>query len=496
MIDTQILKRKTIRATTWMYSANGINTLLNFGTMIVLARLLSPAAFGLLGMVTVFSNFLMLSSNLGLSVAIIQRQELDKRMLNSCYWLFIYIGLALGLIMFTLSKPIAAFYNQPELVQLVRFMAFMFLFASFGDLGQTLLKKELRFAIIAKIQVVMQIIYSITSISLALMGFGVMSLVLGLLVSALTGSILYLYFSSWIVGLPSHPRHAKPLIKFGLFVTGSNFTNYLAGNLDYLLIGKLLGSTQLGLYTLAYQLISMPLKKISRTIAITTYPAFAKIQDSDEQLKRGYNKLTANVAFITLPLLTLLLISADPLIPLLYGEKWRQCVPVVQIMCVAGALKSAFSVRGNIFFNKNRPEVAFYVQLIYLFLLAAGVVIGVRWGIVGVAAGVTTAVVINSYIYLNISNSLIKMRMAELVKIIAPAAVPSMLVSAFGLTVYFTIRHLFADEPVLMLVIILGGAVLLFVSIIYFFLKDFTIDIVKDVVSAFSGGTKGEESVS
>lgn len=378
MVSGDDLKRKTLISTIFLYAGNFGATGINFVILMVLARILTPIDFGLVAMVTIFTSFFLMVLDFGLSTALIQQKRVDNKLLNSIFEINMAFGLLLGFLLWMGTNLIVNFYDEPRLIPIIKYVALTFVFQSIGEVSYTMLRREMKFGMIALIDILKVTVYGIVSIIFALLGFGVLSLVWGTLAGILTMSFVTLWLFHWPIRLVN-PKHARKVLSFGFFVTGADLVNYLAANTDRILIGKYLGSGPLGLYEFTHHLISLPVRKIARAIQKTTFSAFAIIQDSDEVLRRGYNRLVSVVSYITFPLLTGLIICADPLILIIFGDQWIDAVDLIRILSIAGAFKCIGAVRANAFLSKNRPDISFRLQILYFFLLLIAVIGGLSW---------------------------------------------------------------------------------------------------------------------
>ena len=298
------LKEKIIKGLYWSGASQAGKQISQFIITIILARLLSPADFGLLAMATVFVNFAMIFSEMGISSALIQKQDTHNRHYYSVFWFNIFVGICLTLFFIAVSPLIARFYKKPELVPILAVISLNFFFSSFVIIQQTILTKEMDFRKLAIRDVVAVIIAGIVGVVLAYNGFGVWSLVFQSLVFTLADVVLLWTVSSWRPKFSFAMADIKDIFHFSANLTGFNIVNYFARNVDQLLIGKFLGAQALGFYSLAYKLMLYPLQNISWVIGKVMFPAFSKIQQDLEKVRNSYMKMTRVISFITFPLMT------------------------------------------------------------------------------------------------------------------------------------------------------------------------------------------------
>jgi O-antigen/teichoic acid export membrane protein len=383
------LGRQAANGVKWNGVATATKIIVQFLSMAVLARLLAPGDFGLMSMALVVTGIVQAFSDLGLSNVIIHRQDASREQLSSIYWLNLGFGLALFILLW-LAAPLAAdFFRKQALPPLLRWTATAFLITPLGHQWQALLRRDMEFKVVARIEIAETLAYAATTIGLAMAGHGVMSLVWGALARTALRTLLLAAAAArrgWLPAFHFRPSDLKGFAGFGLFQMGERALNYLATNVDYLIIGRLLGAAALGYYTLAYNLMRMPLTYINPTIVSVAFPAFARVQGQDDVLRRGYARILRYLSGLSFPVMAGMLVVAPLFVPLYYGERWTPVVPLIQIFCLLGASKSIGNPLGSLLLAKGRADLGFYLNLFALAGLAASNLAGARWGVIGVAA--------------------------------------------------------------------------------------------------------------
>ncbi len=388
------LKQKTISGLSWSFASQGVKQVSQFIITAILARLLSPGDFGLIGMATVFTGFVAMVNEMGVSGALIQKQDVDERHYSSVFWLNIVVGTLMMLAMIAVSAPIAGFYNKPELGPILRLLSVNFVIASFSIVQQTLFQKHLDFKKLAIVETVAVIVAGAVGIYSALHGKGAWSLVYQMLALTLTTMVMLWVLSSWkpkfIVSLAA----IKDIFHFSANLAGFNIVNYFARNVDYLLIGKFLGAEALGFYTLAYKLMLYPLQNISSVIGKVMFPALSTIQNDVAKVRQVYLKMIRAIAMVTFPMMFGLFAVAPEFVAVIYGSRWTEAVPLIRILCICGLFQSIGTTIGNIYMSQGRADLQFKLQLLGTAIVTIFVLIGLRWGIVGVAACYTLQAVV------------------------------------------------------------------------------------------------------
>jgi O-antigen/teichoic acid export membrane protein len=381
------LKQKAVSGVKWSGFSMGAVTALQFITVAVLARLLSPSDFGLMGMIMVVVGFAQAFADMGLSNAVIYRQDVTDKHLFSFFWLNICIGIIIFLFILTLRPIISGYFQEELLNDYLIYSAFIFLITPLGQIFTTLLRKELRFKILSKIEIFSTLVYSVTAIILAALGYGVLSLVFGQLVRSIF-QVVFLFFvfkNEWLPRFYFNLHEIKSYLAFGGFQMGERAVNYLSANIDYIIIGRFLGPVALGYYTLAYNIMIFPLTKINPIITRVAFPAFSKVQSDNAKIQKGYCKILKYISTITFPMIIGMLLVASEFIPLVYGEKWTPTISILQIFCIVGIFKSLGNPMGAVLLSKGRADIGFYWNVFVVFCVCIAVLIGVQWGVVGVA---------------------------------------------------------------------------------------------------------------
>ncbi|MRR18423.1 MAG: colanic acid exporter, partial [Deltaproteobacteria bacterium] len=308
----------------WNGVATGVTAGLQFVTLIVLARILAPADFGVMGMIMVVIGFAQAFADMGLSNAIIHRQDTSADQLSSLYWLNVLAGVGVFAVICAGAPLVVRFYHEPRLQNLLYLTALIFLITPLGQQFQILMQKELRFEGLAKTGIASAAANSVVAVTLAFGGFGVYSLIWGQLAGAAVKVVLLLKigWGDWRPRFHYARRDIKGYASFGLYQMGERTINYFNANLDYLLIGSLLGAKALGYYTLAYNLIIRPTAMINPVITTVAFPVFAKMQHDRDGLKEGYLKVMQLLSFFNFPLMAGLAVVAPLAVPVVFGDQW------------------------------------------------------------------------------------------------------------------------------------------------------------------------------
>jgi O-antigen/teichoic acid export membrane protein len=384
-------KLNTVKGLKWSSFGQVIKQGLNITIGIILSRLLSPNEFGLLGMITVVTGFMQLFTDFGFGAALIQKRNLDDKDLNSVFWFNLGLGLMLTIGLFLSGPMIARFYQSEIISELIRWVSFMFFIQSLSYVQLTIFKRELDFKTVFWIEFMGMLTSGFLAIWMSILGFGVYSLVAQLLMNQFVMVIGLWAFSNWKPSLQYSVHSIKSLLNYSLPLMGSSILGYFLGNLDKLLIGRFLGNQSLGIYTRAYSLMIFPVGQISGVISQVMFPSLAQIQDDRNRIKEIYLKMNRLISFITFPLMGLGFLLSEPFVLIILGEQWREMIPLFRIFTLVGALQSIGTLIGNIFMALGEMKIYFKLNLIsgLVFILAS--LIGLQYGIKGVAIAYSIA---------------------------------------------------------------------------------------------------------
>lgn len=379
------LKHRTVTGVMWSAGARAVQQFLNFVVTVVIARLLVPEDFGLIAMILVFTGFAMLFVDFGLAAAIVQRKTLDERHLSSAFWMNLGAGLALSGVVAALAPALASIYDEPRLVLLTLVMSSSFLLGSLAIVQSAVLSRAMNFRRLGGIDIGSTLVGGSAAIAAAASGYGVWSLVVQLLVSTLARVALLWALTEWRPRLLFDVHAARELWRFSANLAGFSGVNYWSRNADNFLIGIFVGPAALGIYGRAYNLMLLPLTQVVGVISRVMFPALSRLQDDPERVKRAYLRAIGIIGLITFPLVAGLLVAAEPFVLALLGPKWRDVIPVLQILCVAGLTQSVGATVNWIYQSQGRTDLLFKWGLATSAITLVAFGIGIVWGVYGVA---------------------------------------------------------------------------------------------------------------
>lgn len=384
-IDIKDLKRKSLRGGSVTVISQGISFVINLGSTILLARLLSPLEFGAVAMVTALTGFAGLFRDLGLSAAAVQKKDLSNAQQSNLFWLNVAMGLILTLVVAAASPLVGMFYGRPELTLLCLVTSLNFLIGSLTAQHSASMIRNMQFGRNATAMIGGNAVGLIVTILMALKGMSYWSLVWGGMVGGFCTSLMMVCLSPLHIVRPQRGTHIKNMLRFGANVTAFDFVNYFARNSDNILIGRFVGADALGLYTRAYRLLMFPINSIRGPINAVVFPALSKLQDEPELFKSFASKSAFLIAFLSMPLCAFFFIAGDLIVTVLLGSQWSEAGILVKILSIAAILQPVCGIRGMVMLSSGYSKRYMKAGMLNSVIVVIGFCIGVYWGAVGAA---------------------------------------------------------------------------------------------------------------
>ena len=397
---------------------------------LVLARLLAPDAFGLVAMAVVLTGLCSQLADLGLGPALVQRSDLTDRHKSTAFWASLGLGASLAGL-FAWGAPLAGLlYSDPAVVPVVRALGLSLLLSAPESVYRYLFEREMSFKVVGLRRIAGILVGGAVGITLALRGAGAWALVAENIVRTATGSALLMASSRWRPSFVFSRTALAELWSFSRSIVGTRIVNFFNRNLDNLLIGRVLGASALGFYSVAYQGVLFPLQQVARPIANVSFPAFASIQDDLERCRAAYLGALRMSLLLSTPLPLGALLVSPLAIPLVLGEQWAPAAPPFQILSGVALVQASMSLSPPMFNALGRADLSFRWTLVALSANAIGIVIGLQWGIVGVSIGYLAAVATTAPIQFTMLRWLIRLRLPALLGVLGPMVVADVLSAA------------------------------------------------------------------
>lgn len=353
---------------------------------VVLSRLLTPEAFGLVALATIFTEFVEIFLDQGSSAAIVQRAEVERGHLDTAFWMSMLTGILLTVGSIAASGPIAAFFSEPRLASVLSWLSLGFILNALSTTQLAILQRKLAFKNLAARSLAATTVGGVVGISMAFAGFGVWSLVGQNLVRAVAAAIILWRSSDWRPGFNVSKKHYKELFSFGASIVGNNVLNVLVRRSDDFLIGYFLGPTLLGYYTIGYRLLLIIIRLVTEVTNTVAFPTFSRIQHEPERMRRAFYKVTQYTSLLSFPVFIGLGVLAPELVPALFGTQWTPSIPVMQVLSMIGILQSVLFFNGSVIRASGKPSWELGIMLLSAVCSVIGFLIAVQWGIVAVAA--------------------------------------------------------------------------------------------------------------
>lgn len=404
----------------WTFFGVGIDKVFSFAVMVILARTLSLSDFGIAAIAWVVLEFIQIWGVTGAGSKLIHQQTNIREYATAVFWLNLLVAGGIALITVAIATPVAAFYNSPLVQPVLSVLALGFIVSALGSTHATLLRKEMSFKKLSILEMSVNIVSSLFSVFMALTGFGVWSLILPRLCASPIRIVGLWRLHPWRPTRNFKLEYWKEIFDYGKFVFGTTVVRYFNVKGDNLIIGKLLGTEALGLYSFAYDLANWPVRNFVFMMSSVTFPAFSALQKDMDTLKGIYLKTIEMISLISFPCLIGLMAVADEFIPLVYGEKWVPAILPFKVIIVFALYSSIASVGGPLLRALGQPRKEFAFNFIQIGPLFFAIVIGAQYGIVGVAVGMSLTLSLFGILFLGMATKAIGLDLKVLARRILP----------------------------------------------------------------------------
>lgn len=395
------LQKQTFSGIIWGFLQKFILQLFGFAQGIVLARLLSPSDYGLIGMTAIFFGISYTLIDSGFSLALVRKKDRTDIDYSTVYVTNMVLSFFFGLVLFLCAPLIARFYKQPILADIVRVNAVYMFALSFIAVQNTRLTIQLRFKVLSIISVISTIITGICSMAMAFMGFGVWSLVYPNFLNIVVMAALYWHYQHWFPGLRFSWASWREFFSFGSRILATNLLEAIYGNLGSLVIGRAFSAKQLGYYTKAGDYAKLPAATITNVLGRVTFPVLSKIQDDGQRLAASYRTLIRVTAFVIFPAMVGLAALARPFIIGIITEKWAPSIILLVILCFGNMWPPISALNLNLLQIKGRPELFLRLQVVQKVLGVLMLFLAIPFGLTVLAAGMALVaffcVILNTY---------------------------------------------------------------------------------------------------
>lgn len=358
------LKSSAVNGAIWTGIEKFSRHAVQFVIGIILARLLSPNDFGVIGMLAIFIAIAQTFTDSGLSSALIQKKDRTEVDCSTMFFFSIGVGVLFYLLLYATAPLIADFYNMSILTDVTRVVALSIILSGLTAVQNARLTIELRFRTLSLIAIISMVVTGATGLILAYSGWGVWALVFQALAGQVVTSICTWYCSRWLPKLEFSMDSFKQLWGFGSKLLVSGLINTIYDNFYTLVIGKKFTSAEVGFYNRGNHFALLPTKTVQDMAIKVNFPILAKMQDDDERLLGAYKKLLTVPLYILYPVLVCMAVTAEPLVIVLIGEKWLPCVPIMQVLCIGYMFSPLTHINLNLLYVKGRTDLVLKLEFI------------------------------------------------------------------------------------------------------------------------------------
>ena len=414
------LASSAARGVLWTGAGQVLRQVLQLGTSLVLVRLLVPEDFGLIGMAMFFVGIGQLLADFGMGSAIVQARTSDRLTVSSCFWINFAAAAALAVLLVVMAPAIGGFYKRADVVPIVAALSLNLLLSGLQVIPAALLTRDMRFAVLARAQVLGSLIGAAAAVVMAWRGFGVWALVAQPLCGGAITLAAYTRATRWYPRFEFSWLKVEPLARFSAALLGTSLIGYMNRNADSLLVGRVLGAGPLGYYSMAIQLMLYPLQQVSSVFVRVLLPTLAHLQDDLPRLRAAYLKAIGCIALVTFPIMGGLFAVADDFVLVVFGPTWSAMTPLVKILAWVGMFQSVGTTVGTLYLATGNPRLALRVTMIGAPIIIGGMASGLPWGTVGVATGYAVANFSFAYYTFVTAFRLVGLRLADFFRELAP----------------------------------------------------------------------------
>ncbi|MEC5218506.1 O-antigen/teichoic acid export membrane protein [Actimicrobium sp. GrIS 1.19] len=407
--------------TRWVLLSQGARVVSQLVSMTVLARLLSPDAYGLMALAAIVTNMAYLFRDMGTAAALIQSRDVSPTMASTVYWTNLALGLLIGVAIICAAPITAHIFHEPQLATVLCMLAIVFPLTGASVVHQALLERESKFSVVAGAEVVASLAGLGAALLLAWRGAGVFSLVAQMIVATLVTSAIIVLRSTFRPLRHWNRAEFKSIARFSGNLSMFNVVLYISRNADSMVVGRILGAAVLGAYSMAYRLMLFPLQNMTYVVARVLFPVMSRSQGSVTEVANLYLRSLGFIAFLTAPLMAGLFALREPFVHVMLGASWQASVALLGWLAPVGFIQSLVSSTGTVLMARGSTGLMLRLGLVGAVLQVGAVVVGAQWGIEGVAAAYLAASLVNALPALYFSTRLIHIRFGTLMGCITPS---------------------------------------------------------------------------
>ena len=388
-VTEKSITQKIVHGMTWLFALKLSTRGIGFASTLVLARILSPADFGVLGIAMLSISLLQTFSETGFEGALIQKNGDIAGFLNSAWVIAVVRGACLTALLFFGAPMVASFFGSPMAGPILKALAFVPLLNGLSNIGLVFFKKDLDFKKLFIFELCGQMIYVLVAVPLAFIHRNVWALALGTLASNLASLLVSYGIHSYRPAFRIDWKIAKELFNFGKWLLGTHILLYLINQGDNLFVGKILGPAALGFYAMAYKISFLPVTELTFVTSKVMFPAYSRLQGNREKLREAYVGMLTVLSYVSIPLSGLVFLFAEDFVRIVLGAKWLSIFPIIQVFAFSAMLRSVSSTTGALFQGIGRPDIVAKLVAMRLVIIALLIYpLTLIWGLVGTALAI------------------------------------------------------------------------------------------------------------
>lgn len=377
------------RALGFSFATRYFELVVGLGASLVLARLLTPAQIGVYSVVSVFVVIAHMLRDFGVAQYIVQAPSLDSARIRTAFTVTLLLAWSAALVLALLGAPLAAFFNEAGVGEVLRVIALNFLIIPFGSVTLDLLNRDMRFDLLLRIKSVAALCHAATAIGLALLGFGYLSLAWAAVANVAATAAMALLYRPDTLSFAPGLQHLREILRFGSLASIATLSRAAGEAAPDLVIGKLMGMGAVGLFSRAVGTVQLFTRAVLIGVRPIVLPHFARGHRAGEPLAAQYLDAQACLIALGWPFFALLALLAQPVLRTLYGDQWDAAAPLVQILCAAGALRLLQAFSGDVLVAVGRIDLETRTQVVVQGFTVVAVLAGARYGLAGVACALT-----------------------------------------------------------------------------------------------------------
>ncbi len=451
------LKQRAVLGAFWYGGSRFAIQGLTWAVTIQVARILSPDDYGLMGFAVLVAGLADMIADLGIGAAIIQRQDLNEDDLNAVFWFSLALNVVIYLSVWAASPLLAVFFKQPTLVILLRVLMLGFIVNSLRVIPWSLMTKRVEFKQRSIVEVLANIIGAFTTLGMAYAGFGVWSMVIGVLARQASLTIGCQMLQPWWPRKRFTWGRLRKVLGFGLNVSAGRVAWYAYSNADFLIVGRMLGQQSLGLYTMVWQLAMLPVDRVSSVVNQVAYPVYVELQCDPKRFSRCFLGVVKTVSLVTFPVLMGLCLVSDIAVPLVLTKRWADIVVPLRMMTLVGVVSSISVLIGPAMLARAKADLMFKYNMTCLVIMPCGLVIGAQHGIEGVCWAWLVLHPCLVVSWLVVTRKFIGYDWKELSEALRPATLCTLCMMAVLVGLRSLVRGYCGDLATIIVVVLVGG---------------------------------------